>query len=109
MADAKPQSTLQLGEVTADKLAEYNGSDPSKPILVALKGVIYDVTSASSFYGPDGPYAIFAGKDASRPLATMSMGDVGGSLDGLTEKQLKTLDDWVETFARKYPVVGKLI
>ncbi|CAI5478645.1 unnamed protein product [Closterium sp. Yama58-4] len=100
---------LQLGEITADKLAEYNGSDSSKPILVSLKHVIYDVTSASSFYGPDGPYSIFAGRDASRSLATMTMDEVGGSLDGLTEKQLKTLDDWVETFARKYPVVGTLV
>ncbi|CAI5963639.1 unnamed protein product [Closterium sp. NIES-65] len=101
MADATPQATFQLGEITADKLAEYNGSDASKPILVSLKHVIYDVTSASSFYGPDGPYSIFAGKDASRSLATMTMDDVGGSLEGLTEKQLRTLDDWVETFARK--------
>ncbi|CAI7868716.1 unnamed protein product [Closterium sp. NIES-53] len=109
MADATPQATFQLGKITADKLAEYNGSDASKPILVSLKHVIYDVTSASSFYGPDGPYSIFAGKDASRSLATMTMDDVGGSLEGLTEKQLRTLDDWVDTFARKYPVVGTLV
>lgn len=30
------------------------------------------------------------------------------SLEGLTEKQLKVLDDWFKKFSQKYTVMGKL-
>jgi membrane-associated progesterone receptor component len=40
---AKP---LQLGEVTEHQLKAYDGSDPSKPILMAIKGQIYDVSAS---------------------------------------------------------------
>ncbi|THU44859.1 hypothetical protein C4D60_Mb02t11810 [Musa balbisiana] len=41
---------------------------------MAIKGQVYDVTQSSAvvprmFYGPGGPYALFACKDASRALA----------------------------------------
>ncbi|GLT67647.1 hypothetical protein SLA2020_399390 [Shorea laevis] len=62
-------------EVTPQQLSQYNGTDPSKPIYVAVKGRIFDVTNGKSFYGPGGPYALFAGKDASRALAKMSKND----------------------------------
>ncbi|CAL9079786.1 unnamed protein product, partial [Musa textilis] len=47
---------------------------PSYPLLMAIKGQVYDVTQSTAvvpgmFYGPGGPYALFAGKDASRALA----------------------------------------
>ncbi|URD88331.1 Cytochrome b5-like Heme/Steroid binding domain [Musa troglodytarum] len=45
---------------------------PSYPLLMAIKGQVYDVTQSTMFYGPGGPYALFAGKDASRALAKTS-------------------------------------
>ncbi|KAL3636910.1 hypothetical protein CASFOL_019209 [Castilleja foliolosa] len=39
---------VQLGEVTADELKQYDGSDPKKPLLMAIKGQIYDVTQSSA-------------------------------------------------------------
>ncbi|KAA8521721.1 hypothetical protein F0562_012394 [Nyssa sinensis] len=59
-------------ELTSQQLKQYDGTDPSKPIYVALKGRVFDVTTGKSFYGPGGAYAMFAGKDASRALAKMS-------------------------------------
>ncbi|XP_042300566.1 membrane-associated progesterone receptor component 1-like, partial [Sceloporus undulatus] len=35
-------------------------------ILMAFNGKVFDVSRGRKFYGPDGPYGIFAGRDASR-------------------------------------------
>lgn len=37
---------VQLGDVTEQQLRAYNGSDPNKPILMAIRGQIYDVSSS---------------------------------------------------------------
>jgi membrane-associated progesterone receptor component len=97
-------------EVTPQQLSQYNGTDPSKPIYVAVKGRIFDVTNGKSFYGPGGPYALFAGTDASRALAKMSKNDedVSPTLDGLSEKEIEVLNDWEKKFEAKYPVVGRV-
>ena len=39
---------------------------------MVIKGKIYDVSQSKIFYGPNGHYALFAGKDASRALVKMS-------------------------------------
>ncbi|KAL2613703.1 hypothetical protein R1flu_025395 [Riccia fluitans] len=62
----------QLGEISAQELSKYDGSNVDLPLLVAIRGKVYDVSSASDFYGPGKSYAVFAGKDASRALAKMS-------------------------------------
>ncbi|KAJ8751732.1 hypothetical protein K2173_025905 [Erythroxylum novogranatense] len=70
-------------EFTAEQLSHHNGSDPPKPIYVAIMGRVLDVTSGKSFYGPGGAYAMFSDMDASRALAKMSKNveDVCPSLD----------------------------
>ncbi|GFP84791.1 membrane steroid-binding protein 1 [Phtheirospermum japonicum] len=99
---------VQLGEVTAEELKQYDGSDPQKPLLMAIKGQIYDVTQSRMFYGPGGPYALFAGKDASRALAKMSFEDkdLNGDLTGLGVFELEALQDWEYKFMGKYVKVG---
>jgi membrane-associated progesterone receptor component len=37
---------VQLGEVEEEDLRQYDGSDPKKPLLMAIKGQIYDVTQS---------------------------------------------------------------
>ena len=98
-------------ELTPQQLSQYNGTDPSKPIYVAVKGRVYDVTTGKSFYGPGGPYAMFAGKDASRALAKMSKNDddISPSLDGLSDKEIGVLNDWENKFQAKYPVVARVL
>lgn len=98
-------------DLTPQQLAQYNGTDASKPLYVAVKGRIFDVTNGKSFYGPGGPYAMFAGKDASRALAKMSKNDedVTPSLDGLSDKEIGVLNDWEKKFEAKYPVVGRVV
>ncbi|WRX34333.1 Cytochrome b5-like heme/steroid binding domain - like 10 [Theobroma cacao] len=96
-------------DLTPQQLSQFNGTDPSKPIYLAVKGVIYDVTAGKSFYGPGGAYALFAGKDASRALGKMSKNeeDVCPNIDGLSDKEIDVLNDWVKKFEAKYPVVGR--
>ncbi|TYH92930.1 hypothetical protein ES332_A13G218800v1 [Gossypium tomentosum] len=98
-------------DLTPQQLIQFNGSDPSKPIYVAINGRIYDVTAGKSFYGPGGAYSMFAGKDASRALAKMSKNeeDVCPNIDGLSEKEMDVLNDWVKKFEAKYPVVGRVV
>ncbi|KAF0928863.1 hypothetical protein E2562_010721 [Oryza meyeriana var. granulata] len=99
---------VQLGEVSEEELRQYDGSDPKKPLLMAIKGQIYDVTQSRMFYGPGGPYALFAGKDASRALAKMSFEpqDLTGDISGLGPFELDALQDWEYKFMGKYVKVG---
>ncbi|XP_044469043.1 membrane steroid-binding protein 2-like [Mangifera indica] len=105
-----PPPPVQLGEITDEDLKQYDGSDPKKPLLVAIKGQIYDVSQSRTFYGPGGAYALFAGKDASRALAKMSFEDkdLTGDISGLGPFELGTLQDWEYQFMSKYVKVGTI-
>ncbi|KAL2920631.1 Membrane steroid-binding protein 2 [Bienertia sinuspersici] len=99
---------VQVGEITEDELKQYDGTDPKKPLLMAIKSQIYDVSQSRMFYGPGGPYALFAGKDASRALAKMSFEDkdLTGDISGLGPFELEALQDWEFKFMSKYVKVG---
>lgn len=101
---------VQLGEITEEELSAYDGSDTKKPLLMAIKGQIYDVTQSRMFYGPGGPYALFAGRDASRALAKMSFEqkDLTGDISGLGPFELEALQDWEYKFMSKYVKVGTI-
>uniref|UniRef100_A0A0E0K2V9 Cytochrome b5 heme-binding domain-containing protein n=1 Tax=Oryza punctata TaxID=4537 RepID=A0A0E0K2V9_ORYPU len=77
---------------------------------MAIKGQIYDVTQSRMFYGPGGPYALFAGRDASRALAKMSfeLDDLTGDISGLGPIELEALHEWEGKFMSKYVKVGTI-
>ena len=52
--------------MTEDELERYNGSDPSLPILLAVGGIVFDVTSGNDFYAPGKSYTVFAGRACTR-------------------------------------------
>jgi predicted heme/steroid binding protein len=55
---------------TVEELKQYNGEqDETGPILIAVKGDVFNVWKGRNFYGKDGEYHIMAGKDATRFLA----------------------------------------
>ncbi|XP_067938989.1 uncharacterized protein [Watersipora subatra] len=94
---------------TAKELASYDGSKEGKPIYMAVKGVVFDVTSGKDFYGKGASYNALVGRDASRAVAIMSLDekDLTSDLTGLTDDQLKALDDIFEkTYSTKYKTVG---
>lgn len=106
-----PLEPVDIGEVTIEELRAYDGSDPKKPLLMAIKGNIYDVSKSRMFYGPGGPYSLFAGRESSRALALMSFdpNDLNGNLEGLSAPELEVLQDWEEKFMEKYLKVGQIL
>ncbi|KAF3927661.1 Neudesin [Orbilia brochopaga] len=111
-----PAAPLLYKSYTPKTLLPYNGTDEPR-VLLAVKGTVFDVSAGRSFYGPGGPYSIFAGRDASRGLAKgvledSLLTDVDkpiDRLDDLTEEERGALDGWFETFEGKYLVVGELV
>ena len=37
---------IQVGEISEEELKQYDGSDPKKPLLMAIKGQIYDISQS---------------------------------------------------------------
>ncbi|KAL2651949.1 hypothetical protein R1flu_020077 [Riccia fluitans] len=105
-----PKAPVQIGTITEEELRAYDGKDPEKPLLMAIKSQIYDVSSGRGFYGPGGMYSLFAGKDASRALAKMSFeeSDLNGNLEGLSMYEMDALNEWEQKFMYKYHKVGQL-
>ena len=83
-------------------------------VCLAVKGEIFDVTRGKNFYGPGGPYDVFAGRDCSRAFASFSTDDemFKDELDDLSDldaSQKSQLDDWYMNISSKYDYVGKLL
>ncbi|WOL14701.1 putative steroid-binding protein 3 [Canna indica] len=106
-----PPEPVQVGDITLEELQAYNGSDPKKPLLMAIKGQVYDVSIGRLFYGPGGAYSFFAGRETSRALALMSFDprDLNSDLEDLNEAELEVLHDWEEKFKEKYVKVGQIV
>lgn len=113
----KPPPPVVFRTYTPRTLLPLNGEN-GNPVYLAVRGRVFDVTSGRNFYGPGGPYANFAGRDASRGLAfgsfdeDMLTADLDGPLDklaDLTSDQVESLDGWEARFNEKYDIIGKLV
>src|SRR5271170_7538648 len=113
----KPPPPTVFRTFTPRTLLPKNGLN-GEPVYLAVRGRVFDVTAGRHFYGPGGPYANFAGRDASRGLACGSFDtemlteDLDGPLDTLGDldgEQLEALQGWEDKFSEKYLVVGKLV
>jgi membrane-associated progesterone receptor component len=56
-------------------------------------------------------FAVFAGKDASRALASSSVKpeDCVPEWEDLPDDKKKVLEDWVTFFTKRYNIVGKVV
>lgn len=99
-------------DFTIEQLREFDGSN-EKPIYIALRGEVYDVSVASDFYGEGSGYHCFAGREASRAMARLSFEEAdlaNPNVDDLGPFDRSTLDDWIQKFKyyKCYPVVGRV-
>lgn len=103
---------MKRQDFTLDELKKYNGKR-RKRILIAVDGYVFDVTKDQNLYGPNGPYESFAGRDASRGLATFNTLNVKideyDDLRDFTFDQMDDVREWGIQFRETYDVVGKLI
>ncbi len=113
----KEQPAVVFKTYTPRTLLPFNG-EGGRAVFLAVRGRVFDVSPGRNFYGPGGPYANFAGRDASRGLACGSFDedmltkDLDGPLDTLVDlgkDELEALQGWEERFSEKYLVVGKLV
>jgi len=104
---------MKKQDMSPAQLREYDGvRREDGRVLMAVLGKIFDVTKSKNFYGPGGPYSAFAGKDASRGLATFNVGLAKEEYDDLSDLSKSELDqvrEWSEQFTEKYPIIGKLL
>mmetsp|Transcript_66799 Transcript_66799/g.159842 ORF Transcript_66799/g.159842 Transcript_66799/m.159842 type:complete len:161 (-) Transcript_66799:249-731(-) len=89
-------------------LKPYNGQDPEKPILLAIDGRVFNVWRGRDFYGKDGPYEVFAGRDATRLLAKGILNEAEDNGQPLTAMEQEVLQGWKEHFTFKYDDCGPL-
>jgi len=105
--------SMEKRDFTLEELKPFNGVDDAR-ILIAVNGKIFDVTRGATHYGPDGPYNVFAGRDASRGLATFSIDstnirDTYDDLSDLNSMQMESVLEWEMQFTEKYDYIGKLL
>jgi len=92
-------------------LGGFDGSDPGKPIYIAIDGDVYDVSSNRRVYGPGGSYALMAGVDAARAFGTGCFKDHRThDLRGLSESEIKSVEHWKRFFGdhKSYVRVGRV-
>lgn len=100
---------IGLPIMTRSQLSVFNGRTNEK-IYVGIKGLIYDVLANAKSYGPEKSYNALAGKESTRLLALNKLKDDGINntwyIDDLSEKQLASLDKWIEFFHKRYRIIG---
>jgi len=115
MPKAHPPTVL-FKTYTPKTLEPFDGKDGGR-ILLAINGTVFDVTAGRNFYGPNGMYGNFAGRDASRGMAKQSfdlemLTPVDQPIDKLSDLKPDEIDNmkgWIEHFSSKYIICGNLV
>ncbi|KAI9435162.1 cytochrome b5-like heme/steroid binding domain-containing protein [Lactarius indigo] len=109
-------SWLPRAHAPTGPLYDFDGKDGGR-ILLAIAGTVFDVTAGRGFYGPEGMYGNFAGRDASRGMAKQSF-DIEmltpidqplDKLEDLTPEEIENMKGWIEHFSNKYIICGRLV
>ncbi|KAL7518236.1 hypothetical protein ACHAWX_003083 [Stephanocyclus meneghinianus] len=111
-AEKERRARIEPREIwTVDDLKHYNGEgDESGPILLAVKGDVFNVWKGRHFYGKGGEYHVMAGRDATRFLAKNRLEEESESelRVELNIAERANLEAWYWTIKNKYELVGRL-
>lgn len=95
--------------LTKEELQQYDGSDESKPVYLAILGKVFDVSRGKRHYGKGGGYSFFAGRDGTRAFVSGNFTD-GGLIEDVTGvEDLLGIEEWLSFYRKDYTYVGKLI
>ncbi|KAF8433918.1 cytochrome b5-like heme/steroid binding domain-containing protein [Boletus edulis BED1] len=108
--------TVLFQTYTPKTLTPFDGTDGGR-ILLAINGIVFDVTAGRNFYGPGGMYGNFAGRDASRGMAKQSfdtemLTPIDQPLDKLEDlrpDEIENMKGWIDHFSNKYVICGRLV
>mmetsp|Transcript_26807 Transcript_26807/g.29889 ORF Transcript_26807/g.29889 Transcript_26807/m.29889 type:complete len:162 (-) Transcript_26807:106-591(-) len=98
---------------TEEEIAEFDGTDDTKPIYLSILGRVYDVSKGRQYYGPESGYHFFAGKDATRSFLTgcfnaECFAEQPKGVEGLSKDDIQGVYSWVKDYNQKYVFVGFL-
>lgn len=92
---------LQDLKLTKEELREYNANNPDGKYLIALEGVLYDVSCAPQDFGPGGLYKTLSGTDIKEYLLKTSKYEV---------RDFETfLSEWIKMLEDRFHVAGSLL
>mmetsp|Transcript_6045 Transcript_6045/g.6488 ORF Transcript_6045/g.6488 Transcript_6045/m.6488 type:complete len:203 (+) Transcript_6045:102-710(+) len=99
------------GVFTFESLAQWNGV--RLPMCLGVCGKVVDVSSSDNFKIGEGYGKLWAGRDTTFSMATVSLKAVDANrldfkLEDFSELQVKSLAGWYKHFTSKYKVVGTL-
>lgn len=109
---------MKKRDFSLEQLRQFDGKtegeDGENRILIAVNHNVIDVTRGRHLYGPGGPYDLYAGRDASRGLATFSVDanvvrETYDDLSDLSPSEKDALGEWESQLVGKYDVVGRLL
>lgn len=97
----------KLKNFTREELAKHKSG---KSTFICARGLVFDVSSSEFYNNTSAPYNVFAGRDSSKALGLSSVEEKNctDDISSLEEDDIAVLDDWVNLFASKYPLVGIL-
>jgi len=112
--EAEPPRNFTVKQLSK-KDGKKDPDDQDTPVYLSLNRIVFDVSKGRDFYGPGGPYELFAGRECGVALAKMSfdetyLDDIAGC-DKLDFGEKEELDNWLAKFEhyRSYPIMGNLV
>eukprot|EP00425_Heterocapsa_triquetra_P034154 CAMPEP_0195099376 /NCGR_PEP_ID=MMETSP0448-20130528/58243_1 /TAXON_ID=66468 /ORGANISM="Heterocapsa triquestra, Strain CCMP 448" /LENGTH=170 /DNA_ID=CAMNT_0040134255 /DNA_START=31 /DNA_END=540 /DNA_ORIENTATION=+ len=107
-----PRGVPSDGVFTLASLAHFNG-ERHLPLCMGVCGKVVDCSGSENIKPGESYGKIWAGKDATFALATLSLKPVDTNkldftLDQFTPEQKKALAGWYKHFTAKYKVIGSL-
>ena len=98
--------------LTKEELAKHGFNGPNQPLLLAVMGRVYNVDKGRDhYYGPNGGYNFFSGRDGTRAFVTGEFNDEGliDDIRGLKPAEINELQTWIDFYNKDYTFYGKVI